>query len=150
MDYEVFLVSRMHEDWLHSGDNSDAVTRGQAETGQVITAAASIMVLVFVSFVFGGERVIKEFGVGLATAILIDALIVRTVLVPAVMHLTGKANWWIPRWLDRILPRVSVEGPEDAEAAETDPHLLAAPASEAPIPVGAADAPAERSGHHRR
>ena len=96
MDYEVFLVSRMHEDWLHSGDNSDAVTRGQAETGQVITAAASIMVLVFASFVFGGERIIKEFGIGLATAILIDALLVRTVLVPAAMHLIGKSNWWIP------------------------------------------------------
>jgi RND superfamily putative drug exporter len=112
MDYEVFLVSRMHEDWLQSGDNHDAVTRGQAETGQVITAAATIMVLVFASFVFGGERIIKEFGVGLATAILIDALLVRTVLVPSAMHLFGPSNWWLPRWLDRILPRISVEGPE--------------------------------------
>jgi RND superfamily putative drug exporter len=120
MDYEVFLVSRMHEDWLHSGDNHDAVTRGQAETGQVITAAATIMVLVFASFVFGGERIIKEFGIGLATAILIDALLVRTVLVPSAMHLFGASNWWLPRWLDRILPRISVEGPEDsAEAAGT-------------------------------
>ena len=139
MDYEVFLVSRMHEDWLHrdisSGSdrdpkrgsdraaNSEAVTRGQAETGQVITAAASIMVLVFVSFVFGGERVIKEFGIGLATAILIDALLVRTVLVPAVMHLLGKSNWWIPKWLDRVLPRVSVEGPAEP-MARTDPAPL--------------------------
>ncbi len=112
MDYEVFLVSRMHEDWLQSGDNHDAVTRGQAETGQVITAAASIMVLVFASFVFGGERIIKEFGVGLATAILIDALVVRTVLVPSAMHLFGPRNWWLPRWLDRILPRISLDGPE--------------------------------------
>ncbi len=110
MDYEVFLVSRMHEDWLHSGDNSDAVTRGQAETGQVITAAATIMILVFASFVFGGERVIKEFGIGLSTAILIDALLVRTVLVPGVMHLSGKANWWIPKWLDRILPHLVGRG----------------------------------------
>jgi RND superfamily putative drug exporter len=102
----------MHEDWLQSGDNHDAVTRGQAETGQVITAAATIMVLVFASFVFGGERIIKEFGVGLATAILIDALLVRTVLVPSAMHLFGPSNWWLPRWLDRILPRISVEGPE--------------------------------------
>ncbi len=121
MDYEVFLVSRMHEDWLHTGDNSDAVTRGQAETGQVITAAASIMVLVFASFVFGGERVIKEFGIGLATAILIDALLVRTVLVPGVMHMLGKANWWLPRWLDRVLPRVSVEGPEEEQLPPQEP-----------------------------
>ncbi len=117
MDYEVFLVSRMHEDWLQSGDNSDAVTRGQAETGQVITAAAIIMVLVFASFVIGGERIIKEFGVGLATAIAIDALLVRTVLVPSAMHLFGPSNWWLPRWLDRILPSISVEGPEDEGGA---------------------------------
>ncbi len=131
MDYEVFLVSRMHEDWLHRDPrkgsdraaNSEAVTRGQAETGQVITAAASIMVLVFVSFVFGGERVIKEFGIGLATAILIDALLVRTVLVPAVMHLLGKSNWWIPKWLDRVLPRLSVEGPAEP-VARPDPAPL--------------------------
>jgi RND superfamily putative drug exporter len=129
MDYEVFLVSRMHEDWLHRRDNSDAVTRGQAETGQVITAAASIMILVFASFVFGGERIIKEFGVGLATAILIDALLVRTILVPAVMHLIGKANWWIPGWLDKILPRISVEGPDselDESIAPPPPRTPAA------------------------
>jgi RND superfamily putative drug exporter len=129
MDYEVFLVSRMHEDWLHKRDNSDAVTRGQAETGQVITAAASIMILVFASFVFGGERIIKEFGVGLATAILIDALLVRTILVPAVMHLIGKANWWIPGWLDKILPRISVEGPDselDESIAPPPPRTPAA------------------------
>ncbi|MCW2548311.1 MAG: hypothetical protein JWN96_2771 [Mycobacterium sp.] len=117
MDYEVFLVSRMHEDWLHRRDNSDAVTRGQAETGQVITAAASIMILVFASFVFGGERIIKEFGVGLATAILIDALLVRTILVPAVMHLIGKANWFFPKALDRITPRLSIEAEDAAEHA---------------------------------
>ncbi|HEX4017772.1 MAG TPA: MMPL family transporter [Frankiaceae bacterium] len=126
MDYEVFLVSRMHEDWLHSGDNSDAVTRGQAETGQVITAAATIMVLVFASFVFGGARIIKEFGIGLATAILIDALLVRTVLVPSAMHLIGPSNWWLPRWLDRVLPRISVEGPDagdvDVEARPQAPE----------------------------
>jgi RND superfamily putative drug exporter len=127
MDYEVFLVSRMHEDWLHNGDNSQAVTRGQAETGQVITAAASIMILVFASFVFGGERIIKEFGIGLATAILIDALLVRTILVPAVMHLSGKSNWWIPRWLDKVLPRISVEGPEEESESATPPPRTPAP-----------------------
>ena len=128
MDYEVFLVSRMHEDWVHNGDNSQAVTRGQAETGQVITAAASIMILVFASFVFGGQRVIKEFGVGLATAILIDALLVRTILVPAVMHKIGKSNWWIPRWLDKVLPRISVEGPDDRQESATPPSPPRTPA----------------------
>jgi RND superfamily putative drug exporter len=127
MDYEVFLVSRMHEDWVHNGDNSQAVTRGQAETGQVITAAASIMILVFASFVFGGERVIKEFGVGLATAILIDALLVRTILVPAAMHLIGPSNWWIPRWLDKVLPRISVEGADESAESASPPPRTPAP-----------------------
>ena len=95
------------------------MTGVEAETGQVITATASIMVLVFASFVFGGERVIKEFGMGLARAILLDALIVRTVLVPAAMHLIGPANWWLPSWLDRVLPRVSVEGPDATETRIT-------------------------------
>ena len=130
MDHEVFLVSRIHEEWLHTGDNSGAVTRGQAETGQVITAAASIMVLVFVSFVFGGEHIIKEFGIGLASAILLDALLVRTILVPAVMHLGGKANWWIPGWLDKALPHVSVEGPGDDEDPASVP-----PPPRTPAPV---------------
>jgi RND superfamily putative drug exporter len=117
MDYEVFLVSRIHEDWLRRKDNSLAVTLGQAETGRVITAAATIMVLVFASFVFGGDRLVKVFGVGLASAVLLDALVVRTVLVPALMHIAGPANWWLPRWLDRILPRVDIEGPDAAEAS---------------------------------
>ena len=128
MDYEVFLVSRMHEDWLHNGDNSQAVTRGQAETGQVITAAASIMIVVFMSFVFGGERIIKEFGIGLATAIMIDALLVRTILMPAVMHTFGKSNWWIPRWLDKVLPRISVEGPDAGHESATTPAPPRTPA----------------------
>ena len=109
MDYEVFLVSRMHEEWLMKRDNRLAVTLGQAETGRVITAAATIMILVFASFVFGGSVVIKQFGIGLAGAIIIDAFIIRTALVPAVMHLIGKANWWLPAWLDRIIPRLNVE-----------------------------------------
>jgi RND superfamily putative drug exporter len=112
MDYEVFLVSRIHEDWLHRKDNSLAVTLGQAETGRVITAAATIMVLVFASFVFGGDRLVKVFGVGLASAVLLDAFVVRTVLVPALMHIAGPANWWLPPWLDRILPRLDIEGPD--------------------------------------
>lgn len=112
MDCEVFLVSRMHEEWLHRRDNDLAVTLGQAETGRVITAASSIMILVFASFVFGGERVIKLFGLGLAFAVLVDAFVVRTVLVPALMHLLGRWNWWLPRGLDRVLPHASVEAPE--------------------------------------
>jgi RND superfamily putative drug exporter len=112
MDYQVFLVSRMHEEWVHSGDNRRAVRAGQAATGRVITAAAAIMVCVFLAFVLGGRRPIGEFGLGLATAILLDALILRTVLVPAAMQLFGRANWTIPRWLDRILPHVSVDVPE--------------------------------------
>jgi putative drug exporter of the RND superfamily len=109
MDYEVFLVSRMHEEWVNTGDNDQAVTLGQAETGRVITAAALIMILVFVSFIFGGQLVIKEFGLGFAAAIFIDAFVIRTILVPSVMHLIGKANWWLPGWLDRAIPKLHVE-----------------------------------------
>jgi RND superfamily putative drug exporter len=112
MDYQVFLVSRMHEEWIHTGDNRRAVTVGQAETGGVITAAASIMIVVFMAFVFGGFRVISEFGLGLAAAVLIDAFILRTVLVPSLMHALGNSNWYIPRWLDRILPHLSIEPPD--------------------------------------
>jgi len=110
MDYQVFLVSRMHEEWQHTGDNRRSVRVGQAETGRMITAAAVIMICVFMAFVFGGQRTIAEFGVGLASAVAIDAFVLRTVLVPALMHLFGRANWWLPGWLDRILPQVSIEG----------------------------------------
>ncbi|MCO6003648.1 MMPL family transporter [Actinoallomurus purpureus] len=113
MDYQVFLVSRMHEEWVHSGDNRRAVTVGQAHTGRVITAAATIMIAVFVAFVFGGQRVIAEFGIGLSAAVALDAFILRTILVPAAMHLFGRANWWLPSWLDRRLPHLSVEPPEE-------------------------------------
>ena len=114
MDYQVFLVSRMHEEWTHTGDNERAIRIGQAETGRVITAAALIMIFVFGAFVLDGQRVIAEFGIGLAAAVAIDAFILRTVLVPALMHLFGPANWWLPGWLDRILPHLSVEGEPDA------------------------------------
>jgi RND superfamily putative drug exporter len=113
MDYEVFLVSRMHEEWAKTGDNRVSVTFGQAATGRVITAAAFIMILVFGSFALGPNVVIKQFGLGLAGAIVIDAFIVRTVLVPSLMHLFGTANWWLPGWLDRILPQLNVEGAEE-------------------------------------
>src|SRR3954463_435790 len=112
MDYQVFLVSRMHEEWLRTHDNSVSVRTGQAATGRVITAAAAIMMCVFLAFLLAGQRVIAEFGIGLAAAVFLDAFILRTVLVPATMHLIGKRNWWLPRRLDRALPRVAVEGAE--------------------------------------
>ncbi|HEY4096987.1 MAG TPA: MMPL family transporter [Baekduia sp.] len=113
MDYEVFLVSRIYEEWHKRGDNREAITHGLAATGRTITAAAAIMVLVFGAFVLGGERVIKLFGIGLASAVFFDALIVRSVLVPGLMLMVGKANWWLPAWLERVLPRLNVEGSVD-------------------------------------
>jgi RND superfamily putative drug exporter len=110
MDYEVFLVSRMHEEWLRTGDNTKAVNRGQAITGRTITALATIMVLVFGAFVLNTDRTVMLIGLGMATAILVDALIVRTILVPAIMHAFGRANWRLPEWLDRRLPHLDVEG----------------------------------------
>jgi RND superfamily putative drug exporter len=115
-DYEVFLISRMHEEWTLTGDNKRAVIRGQAETGRVITAASLIMILVFASFIIGGQMPIQQIGLGFAAAIFVDAYIIRTVLVPAVMHLLGRANWWLPAWLDRILPRLHVEPAQPASA----------------------------------
>jgi putative drug exporter of the RND superfamily len=125
MDYEVFLVSRISEQWLVSRDNGDAVMLGQAETGRVITAAASIMILVFASFLLGGSIIIQQFGIGLAGAIIVDAFIVRTVLVPGLMHLIGRANWWLPGWLDRILPQLNVEAPAAPAAEPGQPRVTA-------------------------
>jgi len=115
-DYEVFLVSRMHEEWTLTGDNKRAVIRGQAETGRVITAASLIMILVFGAFILGGQMTLQQIGLGFAAAIFVDAYIIRTVLVPSVMHMLGRANWWLPAWLDRILPRLHVEAAERASA----------------------------------
>jgi RND superfamily putative drug exporter len=109
MDYEVFLISRIREEYLKDGDTRRAVADGLAKTARVITAAAAIMVVVFLSFVTSQEVFLKLFGIGLASAIFLDATIVRMVLVPAVMQLLGKWNWWIPDWLERILPRLDVE-----------------------------------------
>ncbi len=110
MDYEVFLLSRIREEWRRTGDSSTSVADGLAKTARVITAAAAIMVCVFGSFVIGDSlHVLKVFGLGLAAAILIDATLVRMVLVPSVMELLGRANWWIPSWLDRVVPRLGVE-----------------------------------------
>jgi RND superfamily putative drug exporter len=131
MDYEVFLVSRIYEEWHRRGDNEEAVSHGLAATGRTITAAAAIMVLVFGSFVLGGSRVIDLFGVGLAAAVLLDAVIVRAVLVPATMLLLGKANWWLPGGLERRLPRLGIEGAHGPSTSGRAPGMSGAP----PAPV---------------
>jgi RND superfamily putative drug exporter len=110
MDYEVFLISRIREQWIRKRDASEAVADGIAFTGRVITAAAAIMICVFLSFMLGNERVLKEFGFGLAAAVLLDALIVRCVLLPAVLELLGPTTWKLPRWLDARLPHINIEG----------------------------------------
>ncbi|HAY68243.1 MAG: MMPL family transporter [Acidimicrobiaceae bacterium] len=110
MDYEVFLLSRVREEYLVTGDNDSSVIHGIASTARVITSAALIMISVFLGFVLGDDPTIKMMGLGLATAIFVDATIVRVVLVPATMKLMGDANWWIPGWLDRILPTIDIEG----------------------------------------
>ena len=110
MDYEVFLLSRVKEEYDRTGDAVGSVADGLASTARVITAAAAIMVVIFGSFVFEDDRIIKLFGVGLATAVLLDATVVRMLLVPATMELLGKSNWWLPAWLDRALPVIHVEG----------------------------------------
>jgi RND superfamily putative drug exporter len=110
MDYEVFLVSRMREQWVRNGDASAAVADGVSFTGRVITAAAAIMVCVFLSFTLGDQRTLKEFGFGLAVAVFFDAVVMRCVLLPAVLELLGPATWRLPRRLDRRLPRISIEG----------------------------------------
>lgn len=127
MDYEVFLISRIREIYVQTGDTSRAVADGLAATARVITSAAAIMVAVFLAFVLGDERVIKEVGIGLATAIFIDATVVRLILVPATMELLGKWNWWLPGWLDRFLPEI---------------HIEASNVPESPPPVAGAGAPA--------
>jgi RND superfamily putative drug exporter len=109
MDYEVFLMSRMHEEWERTGDAAHAVRHGLASTGRVITAAAAIMICVFASFVLGDSLTIKLFGVGLAAAVFLDAFLIRTILVPAIMALMGPRAWWLPRGLDRALPRLNVD-----------------------------------------
>ncbi|MDH3295787.1 MAG: MMPL family transporter, partial [Acidimicrobiia bacterium] len=111
MDYEVFMLSRIREEFDRTGDPATSVADGLAQTARVITAAAAIMVVVFGSFMFEDLREIKLFGLGLALAVLLDASLVRMLLVPATMELLGARNWWLPRWLDQSLPRVTIEGP---------------------------------------
>jgi putative drug exporter of the RND superfamily len=129
MDYEVFLLSRVKEEYDRTGDAKGSVADGLAATARVITAAAAIMIVVFGAFLLEDERVIKLFGLGLAVAVLLDATLVRLLLVPATMELLGDKNWWLPKWLDRILPRLNVEGPahhdevSDAGAVDHDDVL---------------------------
>ncbi len=128
MDYEVFLLSRVREEWTRSGDSRTSVADGLAATAKVITAAAAIMVFVFGSFILENDRVIKLMGTGLAVAILLDATIVRLLLVPATMELLGDRNWWLPRWLDRILPTIEVEGHADPVPEEEEDRSEREPA----------------------
>jgi RND superfamily putative drug exporter len=110
MDYEVFLVSRIYEEWQRRADNREAIAHGLAATGRTITAAATIMVLVFGAFVMTGSWIAELFGIGLASAVLLDALIVRSILVPSLMLVIGDANWKMPAAIAQVLPRVRVEG----------------------------------------
>jgi RND superfamily putative drug exporter len=120
MDYEVFLLSRVREEWRRTGDSHRSVADGLAATAKVITAAAAIMVVVFGSFILETERGVKMIGTGLAVAILLDATVVRMLLVPATMELLGDKNWWLPRWIDRFLPTIDVEGHADSDFDDDD------------------------------
>jgi RND superfamily putative drug exporter len=120
MDYEVFLVSRIHEEWMGRGDASRAVVEGLATTGRVITAAATIMVCVFLAFVLLPERAVKEFGLSLAVAVFLDAFVIRSLLMPAVLEILGRWTWAFPGRLGRRLPRLATE-PEPQPAAGREP-----------------------------
>jgi putative drug exporter of the RND superfamily len=109
MDYEVFLLSRMHEEWERTGAAAAAIREGLATTGRVVTAAAAIMVVVFGAFLLSPDRMLKQFGLGLAAAVLLDALVIRCLLVPAVMQLLGPRAWWLPAPIARRLPQVALE-----------------------------------------
>jgi RND superfamily putative drug exporter len=120
MDYEVFLLSRVREEWLRTGDSHESVANGLAATARVITAAALIMVFVFGGFLLEDDRIVKLMGTGLATAVFLDATVVRMLLVPATMELLGDRNWWLPRWLDRLLPNIDVEGHAEDDTSDPD------------------------------
>lgn len=120
MDYEVFLLSRIKEDWDRTRDSRTSVANGLAATARVISAAALIMIVVFTAFALGDDRIITMAGIGLATAVFLDATVIRMLLVPATMELLGDRNWWLPAWLARILPRVDVEGHAPIEAPLAD------------------------------
>ena len=149
MDYQVFLVSRMHEEWVHTHDNRRAVRVGQAETGRVITAAATIMMCVFLSFLLIGQRPVAEFGIGLTAAVALDAFVLRMLLVPSLMQMFGKANWYLPAWLDRIVPKLSIEGDATPPTGlgHLDPALFATKAERKALAAeGAGAVPAQLTG----
>ena len=121
MDYEVFMLARIREEYLRTGDNTEAVGWGLEHTARIITSAAAIMITVFGGFAFASLVPIKAMGVGLACAVFLDATIIRVVMVPSTMRLMGHWNWWIPKWLDRILPQVSIEEEVAYEMPEVEP-----------------------------
>jgi RND superfamily putative drug exporter len=137
MDYEVFLVSRIHERWTMTKDNSRAVREGLALTGRVVTAAAAIMVCVFLSFMLGEDRIIKEFGLSLASAVFLDAVVVRCLLLPSTLYILGAATWRIPAWLDRLLPHLNVEGTTVTDVPVSSPAGDGPPARRRPAGVAA-------------
>ncbi len=125
MDYEVFILSRIREEYQKGHDNITSVVKGLGATAQVITAAALIMISVFLGFVLSTDPVVKMMGIGLATAVAVDATVVRMVLVPSTMALVGDPNWWLPKWLDRLLPKLDVEAePELQPEDEEEPALV--------------------------
>ncbi len=128
MDYEVFLVSQIQERYHATDDAREAVVEGLASTGRVITSAALVMVFVFASFVLNGDPVVKQFGIGLAVAVALDATVVRCLLVPSVMEILGRRSWWLPAWLDRLLPHLNVEGVGVFEDGREPPPQAPAPA----------------------
>ncbi|MFL6288013.1 MAG: MMPL family transporter [Actinomycetes bacterium] len=135
-DYQVFLVSRMHEEWMYTHDNRKAVRRGLAGSGRVVAMAAAIMASVFGAFVLSNDPITKLFGVALSTAVLLDAFIVRLILIPSLMTILGKSNWWLPGWLDKVLPHVSIESEEDIEAGASEIEDIEDPDEKESQPVG--------------
>jgi RND superfamily putative drug exporter len=135
-DYQVFLVSRMHEEWMNTSDNRKAVRRGLAGSGRVVAIAAAIMTSVFGAFILGNDATIKLFGVALSTAVLFDAFVVRLILIPSLMTIFGTANWWLPGWLAGLLPHISVESEHDVEAGAAEIVDVPEPGEETePAPV---------------
>jgi RND superfamily putative drug exporter len=141
MDYEVFLISRIHEQWARKGDSRRAVGEGLALTGRVVTAAAAIMICVFLSFMLGESRVIKEFGLSLASAVFLDAVVVRCLLLPAVLSILGDTTWKIPAWLERTLPRVNIEGTTTRLSPADEAELAELGARDQPVPAGTGGGP---------
>ena len=129
MDYEVFLLARMHEHWQRTGDAPGAIRHGLVTTATVVTVAAAIMVVVFGAFVFSGDRMLASFGLGLAVAVLLDAVVIRCLILPAVMQLFGRRAWWLPAWLDRRLPHIRLEKVMTDAALMTDDELTSAQAA---------------------